>query len=362
MLPWRIQVSRSLRKITRGYFDVVEPEGDALRVVGWMFRLDGPFDEFELRIDGRAAARHLAIELERITEAFPWIPHAGRSGFSFLHRPDLDRGTIEVVGLRKGEPAGRLRTIFSARGNGSAPVPPPELMKRVSGSDNPDFFRADGRRTFADFAAAVDRNGGFGRVRRMLDWGCGSGRVTAHFLADGRVPEVHGVDIDGEATTWCAQAFPAGHFQESAPYPPLPFPDGFFDLVVAYSVFTHLERGVQKTWLAEMKRVLAPGGLLLATVHGEFAALFAFPNRATPGPLGRIGEWLGLRSIISKEIVDSTRDHALDGVAPTDYYRGVYQRKDYTVREWSRFLDVIEYSEAGVGNFQDLVALRKVSS
>ena len=351
-----------LRQLTRGYFDVVKAEGDALRVVGWMLRVDRAFDEIELRLDGGSVVREPVIWLDRVAAAFPWIPHGGRSGFNFLHRPRERSGRLEVVGLRNGRASGTLRTVFSMTQNAGSPLPPPALMARVSGSSDPDFFRADGQRTYADFVAAVERHGGLERVRRMLDWGCGCGRVTAHFLADGNVPEIHGTDIDGEATNWCAQAFPKGAFQQSPPYPPLPFPEAHFDLIVAYSVFTHLARDVQKDWLAELRRVLAPGGLLLATVHGEFAALFAFPDRATAlGPLGRLGEWLGLRSIIPEEIVDSTRDHALDGVAPSDYYRGVYQRKEYTVREWSKFLDVVEYCEAGVGNFQDLVVFRRSS-
>lgn len=352
-------VGPNIRKTTRGYFDVVKPEGDAIRVVGWMFRVAAPFEEIELRVNGRPAARQPAMNLDRIAKAFPWISHAGQSGFSFLHRPDADAGTLEAVGLVSGRTAGRLQTVFRMEVDSLGPVPPPSLMARVSGSDSADFFRADGQRTFADFAAAVERHGGFSGVRRMLDWGCGSGRVTAHFLADGRISEVHGTDIDGEATRWCAQALPGGHFQETGPYPPLPFPDAYFELVVAYSVFTHLEREVQKAWLGEMRRVLAPGGLLLATVHGEFAALFAFPDRFPRSFSARVAERLGLKKIIAGEIMDGTRDHALDGVAPNDYYRGVHQTENYTVREWSQFLDVVEYREAGVGNFQDLVVLRK---
>jgi len=349
-------VGHNLRKITRGYFDVVKPEGDAIRVVGWMFRVDAPFEEIELRLNGCAVARKPAIELDSIAKAFPWIPHAGQSGFSFLHRPDVNNGSLEAVGLRNGRVAGCLQTVFTIDAEALGPAPPISLMLRVSGSDNADFFRADGQRTFADLASAVERHGGFGRVRRMLDWGCGCGRVTAHFLADGRVSEVHGTDIDGEATQWCERALPRGHFQKTGPYPPLPFPDAYFDLVVAYSVFTHLEREAQKAWLGEMRRVLAPGGLLLATVHGEFAALFS----RTPKDLReRVAERLGLRPIIPEEIIDSTLDHALDGVAPNEYYRGVFQRKEYTIREWSRFLDLVEYREAGVGNFQDLVVLKK---
>jgi SAM-dependent methyltransferase len=355
-------VRSELRQITRGYFDVVKPEDDSLRVVGWMFRLDGPFEEIELHLNGSPVAREPAIELDRIAEAFPWVRHARQSGFSFLHRPDVRAGSLEIVGLRSGHAAGRLRTVFSMDPGALAPVPPPALMARVSGSDNADFFRADGQRTFADFAAAVERRGGFTKIRRMLDWGCGSGRVTAHFLADGRISEVHGVDIDGEATEWCARALPQGRFQKTGPYPPLPFPDDHLDLVVAYSVFTHLAREVQNDWLGEMRRVISPGGILLATVHGEFAALFAFPDRAPQSFRARAAEHLGLRPIIPGGILDSTRDPALDGVAPSDYYRGVYQTREYTMREWSRFLDVEEYRDAGVGNYQDLVVLRKPSA
>jgi SAM-dependent methyltransferase len=324
-----------------------------------MFRIDRPFEEFELRIDGRPVVRQRAANLDRVAKAYLAFPHAGQSGFSFLERSPVSSGPVEVVGFVNGRAGGSIRTVFSRDREALGPFPPPDLMLRVTGSDNPDFFRADGGRTFADFAAAVERRGGFGRIRRMLDWGCGCGRVTAHFLADGRVGEVHGVDIDGEATAWCAQAFPRGRFQQTGLYPPLPFPDGHFDLVIAFSVFTHLERGVQKTWLTEMRRVLSPGGLLLATVHGEFAALFTFPDRIPRKLRDRVGAWLGRRSLIEGEISDATQDHAIDRLAPGGYYRSVFQTKRYTIREWSPFLDVVEYREAGVGNFQDLVVLRR---
>lgn len=350
---------RRLRQITRGYFDIVKNEGEALRVVGWMFRLDGPFEQFELRLNGRAVERQPAIELDRVGKAYASVPHAGQSGFSFLHPSAGSSGTVEVVGLRNGRAEGSIRSVLPKDPEALGALPPTPLMLRVTGSDNPDFFRADGGRTFADFASAVERHGGFGGIRRMLDWGCGCGRVTAYFLADGRVAEVHGVDIDGEATAWCAQALPRGRFQQTGLYPPLPFPDGFFDLVIAYSVFTHLERGVQKSWLDEMKRILSPGGLLLATVHGEFAALFTFPDRAPRTLRERLSEWLGRRPAIEGEINDSTVDHAIDRLAPGGYYRSVFQTRRYTRREWSPILDVLEYREAGVGNFQDLVVLRR---
>ncbi|MGY1688890.1 class I SAM-dependent methyltransferase [Geodermatophilus sp. SYSU D01105] len=57
----------------------------------------------------------------------------------------------------------------------------------------------------------------------------------------------------------------------SKAWPPLPFDDGRFDLVLGYSVFTHLPVDHQDAWLAELRRVTRPGGLLLLTVHGRSA-------------------------------------------------------------------------------------------
>lgn len=347
-----------IRKLTRGYFNAVRSEGNALRIEGWMLRVDRPFSDVELLLNGRAVARQAVRKLEDVAKAFPWIPHAAESGFLFILEAPSASGAVEVVGFFNKRVAGRMRTLFSSDPEALGPLPPPALMLRVAGSGNPDFFRADGQRTYADFAAAVERHGGFGGMRRMLDWGCGCARVTAHFLADSRIPEVHGVDIDGEAISWCRGSLPRGNFQQTGPYPPLPFADGCFDLVVAYSVFTHLPAEVQSAWLAEMRRVLAPGGLLLATVHGEFAALFSLPAREPQNLRERLKRRFG-GGPIKGGIMDSVQDRALDGIAPDGYYRSVLQTKRYTVREWSRFLDVIEFQEAGVGNFQDLVVLRR---
>ena len=58
-------------------------------------------------------------------------------------------------------------------------------------------------------------------------------------------------------------------------------------------------------------------------------------------------------------IEDSVDDHALDGIAPAGYYRGTFQAKEYTIREFGRYFQVLEYIERGAMNFQDLIVLRK---
>src|SRR5262249_14848680 len=50
---------------------------------------------------------------------------------------------------------------------------------------------------------------------------------------------------------------------------PLRYRDASFDLVYAFSVFTHLPESLQLAWMGELRRVLRPGGYLLISLHGE---------------------------------------------------------------------------------------------
>ena len=55
------------------------------------------------------------------------------------------------------------------------------------------------------------------KVGRVLDWGCGSGRVTAHWVALRPGPEVHGCDIDADAIAWCNDQLRPGAFTRIEP-------------------------------------------------------------------------------------------------------------------------------------------------
>jgi len=50
--------------------------------------------------------------------------------------------------------------------------------------------------------------------------------------------------------------------------PPLPFPDGTFDLIYAISVFTHITTH-WAGWLLELHGLLRPEGVFIATFHGR---------------------------------------------------------------------------------------------
>ena len=67
------------------------------------------------------------------------------------------------------------------------------------------------------------------------------------------------------------------------PEPPLPYGDGEVDVVVASSVFIHLDRDHQRTWLSELRRIISPSGLLVASIAGEYACTLGASRLRRPG-------------------------------------------------------------------------------
>ncbi len=102
---------------------------------------------------------------------------------------------------------------------------------------------------------------------KVLDVGCGPGRLT--LAAQGWVGpagEAHGVDPSPEmietARRNAAQAGLPVQFQKGV-VEALPFPDATFDVVMSRLVVHHLPGDLKRRGLAEMRRVLKPGGVCL---------------------------------------------------------------------------------------------------
>jgi SAM-dependent methyltransferase len=156
--------------------------------------------------------------------------------------------------------------------SGAPPLPPPELVLRAGGVPDPEDPLADyvqrGRQTREQLERLLPV-GWAEPGRRLLDFGCATGRVLRHFLEVSDDVELHGCDIDEPSIAWLEQHLsPPLHVFVSREEPPLPRPDDFFDAVWALSVFTHLTDH-WAAWLLELRRVLKPGGVLIATYLHE---------------------------------------------------------------------------------------------
>jgi SAM-dependent methyltransferase len=104
--------------------------------------------------------------------------------------------------------------------------------------------------------------------RRMLDFGAGAGRLVRHALADDPGVECWACDLDAASVAWMrSHLSPPLHVFQSGEWPPTAQATASFDLICAFSVFTHL-RESWSAWLLELRRLLREDGLLIATVFG----------------------------------------------------------------------------------------------
>jgi SAM-dependent methyltransferase len=105
--------------------------------------------------------------------------------------------------------------------------------------------------------------------QRILDFGCGWGRIIRFFLRDVPPERISGVDHSFEAIKACRETNRWCDFTLIEPHPPTPLPSESFDLIYLYSVFSHLPEEMHLALLREFQRLLVPGGLLIATTRGR---------------------------------------------------------------------------------------------
>jgi SAM-dependent methyltransferase len=247
--------------------------------------------------------------------------------------------------------ASRHALVERIRGSDETiPLPPPALRHRVHGSFDSTSFLSIGKRLADDVEAAlagVDRD--LSSFERILDWGCGCGRVLRHISDDNRPDRLRGADIDPEAIAWCRGAFPGMAFDATGFEPPLPYSDASFDLIYGLSVFTHLDEELQARWLTELRRVSRPGGLVLLTTHGE-----VFSERLGPDDFERFRTTGFVHTVT---FPGRFRVTGLPG-----FYQTSYQSRDYVMTHWAKEFSVEQYIVGGLKGRQDVVLLKALDA
>ena len=157
----------------------------------------------------------------------------------------------------------QLRRQWNAHGRRDALT---AILTRRSDEPAWDFaaFLETGRRDIARLMFNANRLVPALDHRRALDFGCGIGRLTCA-LAD-HFDEVVGVDI---SDSMIAQALSANsrpdrvRYQLNVDRHLRRFPSGHFNLVCSWIVLQHMRPPLIRGYIAELLRVLAPGGLLV---------------------------------------------------------------------------------------------------
>ena len=122
---------------------------------------------------------------------------------------------------------------------------------------------------------------------RTLELGCGEGRVTRDLAARGH--DVTSIDVTAELVLAARDADPLGRYVR-ADAAALPFPDGSFELAVAYNALMDLDD--MPAGVGEAARVLADGGRLAVSVTHPFSDAGAFEGREPGAPFRVDGSYL----------------------------------------------------------------------
>ena len=225
-----------------------------------------------------------------------------------------------------------------------------------------DFERRYNLNQLQRCEAALNRHGrSLAACGSILEFGCGEGRLLQHLFEYAPKAQVSGCDVRPEAIEACRRRFPAGRFAVNGAAPPLRFGGERFDLIYSYSVFTHFSEPNHLAWLGALAQALAPGGVMLHTVHSE-----AYLRRA---------------SLFSPEVLEKYRFpwpvetmpqagppyyYIADNPATPEYGHTII-RKAYVMARWPRAsgLEVMEYVEGAMEAYpegcQDLVLMGKTT-
>lgn len=153
---------------------------------------------------------------------------------------------------------------------GGFAIPRPRYLTAVIGAPKVDYFLRSGRDSVEAIAGLLRQNGIDPRtIDTALEFGCGVGRILRQWGSD-RPRHLHGTDYNPKLIEWCRRNYRFATFSVNPLAGPLPYDASTFDLVYAWSVFTHLDVDLCRQWMAELARVVKPDGVLYATFHGEF--------------------------------------------------------------------------------------------
>ena len=166
-----------------------------------------------------------------------------------------------------------LRREIAYRRHGAPdglPLPPPKLIYEVIACRWAAVFLDSGKIVADDMVRILEKNSlSLDAFGRLLDFGCGCGRILRHFAPLSPGVHLYGSDYNPRLIAWDPNHLDFADFSTNQLSPPLPYDSGHFDFVYARSVFTHLPEDLQQAWIQELHRILAPGGVLYFTTHGR---------------------------------------------------------------------------------------------
>ena len=200
---------------------------------------------------------------------------------------------------------------------------------------------------------------------KVLDFGCGWGRFMRFFRKDVSINNLYGVDIDPSILEVCRSTGVEGILSKISNFEQLKFSDNFFDITIAYSVFTHLPEKVHLFWMRELARVSKSGSLFILTLEPlRFLQFIESIDENNPD-----SGWHAGLAKFKKEIpsfIDSFKKGEFVYL-PTgggDYreaeiYGDAVVSKEYIQKNWSEYFEIIDYIDEPQKFWQAVLVVKR---
>lgn len=245
----------------------------------------------------------------------------------------LDKVLYKVAYLKN-----KKRNDVFRKENPALHIPPDYFLYETYRLDYEQFFK-DGELTAKEIVGVIQpylKND----IDKILDWGCGVGRITMHLHKFvGSKTEIHGCDINEKMIAFDKTNFKDISFSVISYTPPTSYGNSFFDFVYALSVFTHIEASFQKQWIEEMHRILVDGGVFLFTIHGS-----SFYSKLLPE---------------ERKLLDRNGSFTKQFQKKGHRMMTTYNSKDAFARMMQPYFEVKEFHEGAEGE-QDFWIVRKL--
>lgn len=222
-----------------------------------------------------------------------------------------------------------------------SPLPPTRAMFLVQGNHSASDYVSGGLAGWQTITETLHKSyQDINRFRRVLDFGCGCGRVLRHWKPYSTKAEIHGTDYNPELVMWAQKTVPFAKVGRNQLEPPTGYANNSFDFIYAFSIFTHWTAELQKAWAREFQRILSPGGLMIMTFHGDFYVPFLIPAHREQFLAGRIVtglEDVGSNACSAYNPFVSVQNELLQGLELLNFYprsaRGNPWQDVYLVRK-----------------------------
>ena len=195
-------------------------------------------------------------------------------------------------------------------------------------------------------------------IKSYFDFGCASGRVLRHFCCQSDIPELWGSDINGRHVRWLNDYLPQQPkviHNSCVPY--LQIESNSVDVVSAFSVFTHIDT-FETAWLAEIYRILRPGGLCYLTVHNDDTWRLlqeAKPDNALLKRFRNVDP--DFDELLKSDIPTERKCFRYTDVGP--YRALVVHSNAYLKKTWGRYFEILQTIGKYHGYMQSVLIGRK---